>query len=88
MNIFSLFFVLYRFTKAAEDDAEAAAAPTAEAQLNIPPQYDDVHLTVPARPVFNIGDFHETLEQNIETLANKIERWSVNGMWYYYFILN
>lgn len=79
---------MYRFTKAAEDDAEAAAAPTAEAQLNIPPQYDDVHLTVPARPVFNIGDFHETFEENIQILASKIDRWTVNGMQYYYFILN
>ena len=42
-------------------------------------QSDLSHLTVAAVPIYNIGDFHRSLDQSVHVLANKLDVWTHNG---------
>lgn len=62
-------FSFFRFTKSNVDPTTG---------LNHP-QFDDTHLTVGARPVFNMMDFQSILNENIQILSDKLDIWSRNG---------
>lgn len=66
--------LVLRFTKPNEDTTGLAA----DNPFNNS-QFDNIHLTVPARVIFNNYDFQQSLDENIEILSAKFERWSLNG---------